>query len=394
MRKKLLIIIFLTILMVYSPVSSALWVKSFDITASDQNEIVINLKLFQPLRDFGVEHGGEKRLLFIREKSDTLSYSFLNVDCSPEDVFVVRDEWIMYNNTVEIIKMRGYLVAIAEEIRTNEIEISIKLSWNAGYSLPFQHNNVSYPFDEYHGDIFLMFFTEENSTSMVSPFTPATWGSDYVLVNRSFFYDGTYKMSNYDYYVEIYETHDMGIKRPFFEVSVVGIFLWILVLLLFAIIYMVWNCYDCGKVIRLYMGFFVPTLFLFGYLQNIGSLANMPFIIFGSILLISTLLLIINIFMDNKTEDKRKKKEKDRAREYIRGVVIIWGMITLFMLFITRNSFDFIFKWLSGNGNYFLFFTSCLSSGLIMLFILSSSKVKKIKEKARNKIDSIKSNFK
>ena len=166
----------------------------------------------------------------------------------------------------------------------------------------------------------------------------------------------------------------MQITRTQFETILINIFLWIIFLLFIAMSYMVWTNQDSSKVIRLYMGFFVPSLFAFGLIQNVSSMGTTPLIIFGSTLLLSTLLLCVNIMMPI---DSNLRKD---YREFAIFALLYLGVIVIFIMLLSSlcNIFGYMIEFFIGEN--FSKLSTSLFIGFIILFIFRPKQRKKMKE--------------
>jgi hypothetical protein len=386
MKIRVLMTIYLFILVVLSPVSDAMWLSKIEGIASEKNEVILHLQFFSKDKKFGVDHGREQRLLFIREKTDCLNYSVISVDCTPEDLFIVREGWLPYYSDNEIIKSWGHFVNIEKDINECNLDLTIRISGDIiTYILPFKFNNVDYPFDKYDIDLSMIVFKNNTIDDLSFPFYKGKLiDSNYELENFIFLSSGTYQIHGGDYYGTIYETNNLQIKRTLFQTTLIGIFLWIMIYLLIAIFYMVQKGEESGKVIRLYMGFFVPSLFVFGFIQNIGSLATTPLIIFGSILLISTLLLCVNILIpkeENNRRSKQQEKEKDKYRKNVIYIIFsIWLVATiLLLLFSSCNILGYAVEWVL--DGYVSIITTTLFIALILSFIFKPPRGTEIKKR-------------
>lgn len=369
--------------MVLLPFSNAIWIEKIEGSVPEKNEIVLKLQLFS--EKFGVNDNGEQKLLFIREKTDFSNFSLINIDCNPKDSFSVRKDWIIYSDGDKTSKYRGHYICIENKTDTYEVELTIKISGDIRtYFMPFKFNNLDYPYDKYNIDLFMVILTDNKNdiNQSFSRYKGEQIDSNYDLKNFLFYEKGIYPIKDKEYYGIIYETKNMQITRNPFEYILISIFIWILFFLLISIFYLVWNGEDIRNVIRLYMGFFIPSLFVFGLIQNVGSLAKTPLTIFGSVLLISTLLLCINILTpkDRHTKGFIQKNKEIYRRNIILFLCLIWLLGTFLLLILSfRNIIGYFIEVLIGNG--FSILSTVLFIFLIVYFVFKPPRGEKMKKR-------------
>ncbi len=105
-------------------------------------------------------------------------------------------------------------------------------------------------------------------------------------------------------------------------------------------------------------------------MQNVGHLITTPLVLFGSIILFSTLLLYVNII-------QRGKESRKLAIPLMFGIRFL--MTFFYLIFSLRNVFGYIKEVLIGNGLSILF---------VFLFVITNILIfqKEIKARVKMKI--------
>ncbi len=339
----LILLVVCLLLSIFSPISA----MNIGSSAENRNTISLNFNFFDKL---GINKISDRNYpgywLFLIQNINEYGLSDISVSFNNETnvPILCKEIYSFYNPIIlnfednKSENFSGYLFYTTKNIKEDAFgyifgKLTLYITGDVWGHIkaPFIWNGADYPFDQYSIDLRIIFFTNDSHDVVIFPEWEHASGlkiekTAYKLSNSFFSQAKIYTID--DSYATSYEAKGITISRPDIEQNIVSIFLWLMVIIYIFLFFKIIEGEDLNILLTIYLGYFTPALFVFAWLINQDPMIDSFVIIFGVLILSSTLFLLI-----------KGKLTSLYDKTYVKTISVILGSFSPIILFLFAVGF-------------------------------------------------------